>query len=180
VAKEQAASKAAAKKAKKQRQKMKAKEQAQPEAAASAAESHDACIPSDEAQPLSAESSQLSVDLSEPSSSAGQHLAEDLRAQNLDQEQQQLDEAKGTSSSVSAFLGDAAARESDAKDVSVDLRAMHLPSCEEAVVEGQTDADFLQRLFCCPLTKVSHSIAVHGEHAFICSVSLAAANTMLW
>jgi len=167
VANEQAAVKAAAKKAKKQRQKLKAKEQA----SASVAESHDARNPSDEAQPLSPESSQLSMDLSESSPSANQHQAEDPQAQNLDQ-QQQLDEAEGTSLSVSASVGDTAARESDAVDVSVELKAMHLSSSEKTANKGQTDADFLQQLFCCPLTKVSHSVAVHNEQACICSVNM--------
>lgn len=158
---EQAAAKAAAKKAKKQRQKLKAKEQA----SASVAKSHDAHTPSDEAQPLSQESSQLSMDLSESSPSAGQPQAEDRQAQNVDQ-QQQLDEAQGSSLSVSASLGDTAARENDAVDVSVELEALHLPSCDQATHKGQTDADFLQQLFCCPLTKatmVEPTIAADGH-----------------
>ena len=171
---EQAAAKAAAKKAKKQRQKLKAKEQA----SAAVAESHDAHTPSDEAQPLSQESSQLSMDLSEFSPSVGQPQAEDLQAQNLDQQQQQLDEAQGSSLSVSASLGDTAARENDAVDVSVELEALHLPSCDQATHKGQTDADFLQQLFCCPLTKVKHSVTIHEAQACICNLCHAAANTM--
>ena len=162
------AAKAAAKKAKKLRQKLKAKEQA----SVSVAEPHGACIPSDEAQPLSLESSQLCMDSSESSASANQHQAENLRAQNLEQGQQQLDEAMGSSLSVSASLGATAARENDAKDVSVELKAMHLSSSGKAANKGQTDADFLQQLFCCPLTKVSHSVAVHDAQACNCNVNM--------
>ncbi len=176
MADEQAAAKAAAKKAKKLRQKLKAKEQA----SASVAESHDARIPSDEAQPLSPQSSQLSMDSSESSPSANQHQAENLQVQNLEQGQQQLDEAKGSSLSVSASVGDTAARENDAKDVSVELKAMHLSSSGKTANKGKTDADFLRQLFCCPLTKVSHSVVVHDALARICSVSVAAANPLLW
>ncbi len=167
VAEEQMAAKAAAKKAKKLRQKLKAKEQA----SASVAEPHGACIPSDEAQPFSPESSQLSMDSSESSPSANKHQAENLQVQNLEPGQQQLDKAKGSSLSVSASVGATAARENDAVDVSVELEAMHLSSSGKAANKGQTDADFLQQLFCCPLTKVSHSVAVHAAQACICSVS---------
>ncbi|KAA6418421.1 MAG: hypothetical protein FRX49_11581 [Trebouxia sp. A1-2] len=164
-ANEQAAIKAAAKKAKKQRQKLKAKEQAQAESSASVAESHDAPIPSDEAQPLSPESSQLTMDLSESSPSAGLHQAENPAAQSLEH-QPQLDEARGSSLSVSAPLGDTAARVNGAVDVSVELQVMHSSSSHKTAKKGQTDADFLQQLFCCPLTKatmVDPAIAADGH-----------------
>ncbi len=164
MADEKAAAKAAAKKAKKLRQKLKAKEQA----SASVAEPHGACIPSDEAQPLSPDSSQLSMDLSKSSPSANQHQAENLQVQSLEQGQQQLDEAEDSSLSVSASVGGTAARENDAKDVSVELKALRLPPSEKLANKGHTDADFLQQLFCCPLTKVSHSVAVHAAQACIC------------
>ncbi|DBB08793.1 TPA: hypothetical protein ACH3X3_007455 [Trebouxia sp. C0006] len=156
------AAKAAAKKAKKLRQKLKAKEQA----SACVAENHDAHTPSDEAQPLSPESSQLAMDSSESSPSANQPQAEYFRAQNLDQQQQQLDEAMGSSLSVSASVGDTAAGENDVKDVSVELKGLHLPTCDQSANKGQTDVDFLQQLFCCPLTKatmVEPTIAADGH-----------------
>ncbi len=112
------------------------------------------------------------MDSSESSPSANQHQAENLRAQNLEQGQQQLDEAMGSSLSVSASLGATAARENDAKDVSVELKAMHLSSSGKAANKGQTDADFLQQLFCCPLAKVSHSVAVHDAQACNCNVNM--------
>ena len=153
---EQEAAKAAAKKAKKQRQKLKAKKQAQPEPAAANAEPHDACIPSEEAQPLSPGSSQLTVESSELLSSTGQHQAQGPQAHDLDQQQQQQQvEAEGTSLSVSSVLVVAAAQEKDARTVAVELEGLHLPSCDQSANECHTDADFLQQLFCCPLTKVS-------------------------
>jgi len=183
---EQAAAKAAAKKAKKLRQKLKAKKQAQPEPSASVAESHDACIPSDDAQPSAAESAQLSMYLSELSSSAGQHQAQGPQAHDLDhqqqqQQQQQLDEAGGTSLSVLSALGAAAAQQNnDAKAVAVELAALHLPSCDQAANKGHTDADFLQQLFCCPLTKVSHVIAIPDRQAFICSTAAVQQQCNAW
>ena len=175
VAEEQMAAKAAAKKAKKLRQKLKAKEQA----SACVAENHDAHTPSEEAQPLSPESSQLAMDSSESSPSANQPQAEYLRAQNLDQQQQQLDEAMGSSLSVSASVGDTAAGENDVKDVSVELKGLHVPTCDQSANKGQTDVDFLQQLFCCPLTKVTDSVVVHDEQAFICTVNMQQPNAML-
>ncbi len=172
---EQAAAEAAAKKAKKLRQKLKAKKQAQLEAAASAAESHLAHTPSDEAQPLLPESSQLTMDLPElSSSSAVQHQAQDPQGPDLDQQQQQqhqhqhqhqqqLDEAVGTSLSVSSAVGAAAAQKKDAKAVAVELGGLHLPSCDQAANKSHTDADFLQQLFCCSLTKVDILIGVQQE-----------------
>ncbi len=178
---EQAANKAAAKKAKKQRQKLKAKKQAQPEPSASAAESHDGHTPSDDAQPWSAESSQLSMDLSELSSSAGQHRAETPQAHNHEnqqqQQQQQLDEANGTSLSA---LGDAAVQETHSGDVAIELEALHLPSCDQAANKGHADADFLQQLFCCPLTKVSHVVAILDRQVFICSVAVVQQQCNAW
>ncbi|DBA88769.1 TPA: hypothetical protein ACH3X1_004186 [Trebouxia sp. C0004] len=164
---EQLATKAAAKKAKKQRQKLKAKKQAQPEPTASAAEPHDARIPSGQAQPLSAESAQLSMDLSQLPPSLGEHQAEDPRAHDLDQQQQQqFDGAERTSLSASSALGAAAAQENNAKAVAAELEALQLPPCDQAANQGHTDADFLQQLFCCPLTKatmVEPTIAADGH-----------------
>jgi len=180
---EQAATKAAAKKAKKQRQKPKAKKQAQPEPSAPVAESHVARIPSDEAQPLSAESSQLSMDLSQLSSSAGEHRGESFRAHNYEnqqqqqQQQQQLDEANGTSLSA---LGDAAVQETRSGDVAIELEGLHLPSCDQAANKAHTDADFLQQLFCCPLTKVSHVVAILDRQVFICSVAVVQQQCNAW
>ncbi len=185
---EQAAAKAAAKKAKKQRQKLKAKKQAQPEPSASAAESLDAHTPSDEAQPLSPESSQLMLDLPELSSSSGQHQAQrshqhqaqGSQTHDVKQQQQQQHEAGGTSFSASSALGGAAAQENDAKDVAVEPEALHLPSCEQAANRGHTDAGFLQQLFCCPLTKVSHVIAIPDRQAFICTTAAVQQQRNAW
>ncbi len=163
---QQEAAKAAAKKAKKLRQKVKAKKQAQPEAAASAAAPHDARIPTDQAHQLSPESTQFTMVSSELSSSAGQHQAEGYQAHGLEQQQQQQRvEAEGTSLSVSSAL-DAAAREKAAQDVAVQLEGLPLPSCNQSANGGHTDAGFLQQLFCCPLTKVSHlfAISMTGAH----------------
>ena len=94
---------------------------------------------------------------SELSSSAGQHQAQGHQMHILDQQQQQqLDEAKGSSLSVSASLSDTAATENDAVHVLTELEALHLSSSVQTANKAHTDADFLQQLFCCPLTKVSH------------------------
>ena len=184
VAEEQMAAKAAAKKAKKLRQKLKAKEQA----SACVAENHDAHTPSDEAQPLSPESSQLMLDLPELSSSSGQHQAQrshqhqaqSSQMHDVKQQQQQQHEAGGTSFSASSALGGAAAQENDAKDVAVEPEALHLPSCEQAANRGHTDAGFLQQLFCCPLTKVSHVIAIPDRQAFICTTAAVQQQCNAW
>jgi len=172
---EQAAAKSAAKTAKKQRQKLKAKKQAQPEAAASAAEPHNACTPSGDVQPLSPEPAQLSMDLPEPSFSSGQHQAQGSPTHDLkqppppeQQQQQQQVEAEGTSLSVSSALDAAAAPGNNAAvDVAVELGGLPLPSCDQSANKGHTDADFLQQLFCCPLTKVSHVFDIPDDQAFI-------------
>ena len=172
---EKAAAKAAAKKAKKQRQKLKATKQAQPEqASASVTESRGAPIPSGQAHPLSPESAQLSMDLPELSSSSGQHQAEGPQTNDLNQQQQQQQhEAEGTSLSASSAVGAAAAQENNAKAVAVELEALHLASCDQAANKGQKDSDFLQQLFCCPLTKVSHEVAICTERQVrICSVAM--------
>ena len=70
--------------------------------------------------------------------------------------------------SVSSALGAAAAQQNNAKDVAAESSALHLPSCDRATHKGHTDADFLQQLFCCPLTQVSRRIAAHDEQACIC------------
>ena len=172
---EQAAAKSAAKTAKKQRQKLKAKKQAQPEAAASAAEPHNACTPSGDVQPLSPEPAQLSMDLPELSFSSGQHQAQGSPTHDLkqppppeQQQQQQQVEAEGTSLSVSSALDAAAAPGNNAAvDVAVELGGLPLPSCDQSANKGHTDADFLQQLFCCPLTKVSHVFDIPDDQAFI-------------
>ncbi len=180
---EQAAAKAAARKAKKQRQKVKAKKQAQPEPyAASVADSHDARTPSDDAQNFAAESAQLSMDLYELTSSAGQHQAQGSLAHDLQQQQQQqqLDVAEGTSFFVSSALDAAAAQEKDAKAVARELEGLHLPSCDQSANRGHTDADFLQQLFCCPLTKVSHVLAILASQVPICSTAAVQQQCNAW
>ncbi len=173
---EQAATKAAAKKAKKLRQKLKAKKQAQPEPSASAAEPHDACTPSDDAhtpsndaQPLSAASSQLSL-------SAGQHQAEHPQAhkqqQQQQQQQQQLDGATGTSLTASA--------KTHSGHVAAELEGLHLPSCDQAASKGHTDADFLQQLFCCPLTEVSHVFDIPEDQASVCTTAAVQQQCNAW
>ena len=189
---EQEAAKAAAKKAKKQRQKLKAKKQAQPEPAAASAEPHGACIPSEDAQPLSPESSQLTMESSELLSSTGQHQAQGPQTHDLDQQQQQQQqcqqqqqqqqvEAVGTSLSVSSALGAAAAQDNnDAKAVAVELSGLHLPTCDQAANKGHTDADFLQQLFCCPLTKVSHVIAIPDRQASVTLLPCSSSAMLGW
>ena len=86
------------------------------------------------------------------------------------QQQQQQLEAEGTSVSVYSALGAAAAQQNNAKDVAAESSALHLPSCDRATHKGHT-ADFLQQLFCCPLTQVSRGIAGHDEQACICSTA---------
>ncbi|KAL0055193.1 hypothetical protein WJX82_008561 [Trebouxia sp. C0006] len=53
-----------------------------------------------------------------------------------------------------------------AVDVAVELGGLPLPSCAQSANKGHTDADFLQQLFCCPLTKatmVEPTIAADGQ-----------------